>query len=64
MGEVPGSILTGLISCVLLDFLFTHSKASDANIAIIVNSVMFVKNSNILKVICFESDQIQYTDTI
>ena len=39
--------------------MFSHSKASDADIAIIVNSVVLV-----LKVICFERDQRQYTDTI
>ena len=52
------------VTDLLLDYLFSHSKASDVNIAIFVNSVVFVKNSNVLKVICFERDQIQHTDTI
>ena len=39
--QVLDSILTG----VTFYSLFSHSKASDANIGIIANSVQFVKNS-------------------
>ena len=39
-----GSILTGG-TILLLDFLFSRNKASDANIGIIVNLVHFEKNS-------------------
>ena len=44
MAEVPGSMLIGVTLCCRI-FLFSHSKASDVNISIIVNFGYFVKNS-------------------
>ena len=42
MAEVPGSILSGETFC-CWNFLLSHSKASDANIAIIKQFCVFVK---------------------
>ena len=44
--EVPGLILNGGNILPLDIFLFSHSKASDANIGIIANVVCLWKNSN------------------
>ena len=42
MAEIPGSILIG-VTFLLLEFLFSYGKASDANIVIFANSVCLWK---------------------
>ena len=48
---LSGSILTGG-NILSLDILFSHRKASDANIGIIANFVQSVKNSIIVSFQC------------
>ena len=48
MAEVPGSILWGNI--LLLDILFSHNKATDANIALVAKSMYFGKPRSVLHI--------------
>ena len=65
MTEVLGSMLTR-ITFLWLDFLFSRSKASGVNIAIIVNHhfefCMFVKNSIVLVAFVFITRATEYND--
>ena len=45
MAKVPGLILTGVTFCAAFFFSFSHSKASDANVAIVANFDYFAKTS-------------------
>ena len=49
MGHERPGFNTHLDNILLLDFfLFSHSKASDSNVGIIANSILFVKISTVI----------------